>query len=180
MNNLTYYDVSSDEEHSSPALQEENKQVVDNPDSDLESILGSIYGDFDLSDIGDSKLESIKGELASKDPIESDIEINQAYKDILGEDPSVPKCLDLSIHQVILPRLKFWLKKGLPWKVSDELLTKYKRNDLLEAPKMNSVIESKMTAAAQKKGWLQKACAECDWIGFDGSRIRSFYTDCRG
>ncbi|XP_033218164.1 uncharacterized protein LOC117173633 [Belonocnema kinseyi] len=107
MNNLTNYDVSSDEEYSSPALQEENKQVVDNPDSDLESILGSIYGDFDLSDIGDSKLESIKGELASKDPIESDIEINQVYKDILGEDPSVPKCLDLSIHQVILPRLKF-------------------------------------------------------------------------
>ncbi|XP_033227165.1 uncharacterized protein LOC117179448 [Belonocnema kinseyi] len=85
-----------------------------NSGRDLESILGSIYGDFDLSDIGDSKLESIKGELASKDPIESDIEINQAYKDILGEDPSVPKCLDLSIHQVILPRLKFWLKKKRP------------------------------------------------------------------
>ena len=48
-------------------------------------------------------------------------------------------------------RLKFWKEKGLLKKKLEELLTKYKRADFLEAPKMNAPIESRMSLPAKKR-----------------------------
>ena len=69
----------------------------------------------------------------------------------MGEDPSVPRSFDLSIHPFIMSRIKFWTDKGLERRDSDDLLIKYKRNDALEAPKLNIPVESRLSIAAKRR-----------------------------
>ncbi|CAG5109261.1 Protein of unknown function, partial [Cotesia congregata] len=72
-------------------------------------------------------------------------------KDILGEDPSEKKGLRLELHPKIKNRLKFWAEKGLSSEDRDKLLTKYKRSEGFEAPKINLPIESNLSVSAKKR-----------------------------
>ena len=90
-------------------------------------------------------LELNKGK-ATKPPLalkDVEAQLDQPFKDIIGEDPFIPKSLDLVLNQVLLSKLKFWTEKGMATENSEGLLTKYKRQKFLEAPKMNPLIEAK-------------------------------------
>ena len=98
-------------------------------------------------------LEPKKGEPIEPLPAVEEVEaqLDQPFKDIIGDDPSIPKSLELGLHQILLSRLKFWTEEGMAKENSEELLAKYRRQKFLEAPKMNPPIEAKLSSLAKKR-----------------------------
>ncbi|XP_066586788.1 uncharacterized protein [Prorops nasuta] len=79
------------------------------------------------------------------DPLDEDI------LKILGEDPTSSKALKLSLNPSVERRWVYWLQKGISKESKEELLKKYERPSLFEAPKLNLEIKSSLSESILRK-----------------------------
>ncbi|XP_033209295.1 uncharacterized protein LOC117168055 isoform X2 [Belonocnema kinseyi] len=98
--------------------------------------------------------ESEKGEVT--EPPEKVDDLDPSIRNIIGDDPAVPKSLDLVLHPILVSRLKFWTEQGMAKKDSEGLLSKYKKLKFLEAPKLNPPVEAKLSLSAKRRDEYRK------------------------
>lgn len=70
---------------------------------------------------------------------------------VLGEDPLASKAIDIKLHSSLSARWKHWTANGVPKQEMEDLLSKYARQEGLEAPKLNLEVSSNLSESAVKR-----------------------------
>lgn len=78
-------------------------------------------------------------------------ELDEDVLRVLGEDPLASRALELSFHPAMLARWKFWAVNGVAKQEMDDVLSKYARQEGLDAPGLNLEVTTNLSDPAVKR-----------------------------
>ncbi|XP_018375483.1 PREDICTED: uncharacterized protein LOC108769154 [Trachymyrmex cornetzi] len=94
--------------------------------------------------------EQVKeAEIMPEVPEKSDLD--QSILDLLGEDPTISKAIEVKLHASLVSHWEGLLKEGLSNEDKEKLINKYRRSELMKAPKLNPEVANALAEPAVKR-----------------------------